>query len=89
MKVTSKKYSTNNAWGFGGSYGTEYTFPSGWVLRVGTACFRHRASRPVRYAVSPEGGRYLDLQEKDGYERAVAQGVPAEVLKFKPRKAKK
>jgi hypothetical protein len=60
---TESLYSTNNSWGFGGSYGTEYRFEDGWALRKGTACFRHLPSHRIAYAIDPQGRRVLDLQD--------------------------
>lgn len=61
--MTERACNTNNAWGFGGSYGTEYVFPNGWVLRKGTACYRHLPTRRIIYAIAPDSTRYLDLHE--------------------------
>lgn len=44
LEIASAPFNTNNAWGFGGGIGTEWTFPDGLRYRQGTAYFRHRAS---------------------------------------------
>ena len=44
LAISSEEYNTNNAWGFGGGYGTEYTFNNGLKLRDGIACYRHAPS---------------------------------------------
>lgn len=72
-------YSTNNAWGFGGSVGTEYTFENGWILRAGIACFRHLPGSRIIYAQSPEGRRYLDLHVK---KELTNPDLPAEIVQF-------
>lgn len=59
--MIERPYSTNNGWGFGGSFGTEYLFEDGWVLRIGKACFRHLPPRQIAYAIEPGGRRHLDL----------------------------
>lgn len=48
------KYNTLNAWGFGGSYGTQIRFSDGWILRKGLACYRHLPSHRIAYAIGPE-----------------------------------
>lgn len=53
LAVRGEDYSTNNAWGFGGSYGREWLLPAGQTLRIGTACFRHLPSRKTAYLLIP------------------------------------
>lgn len=36
-------YNSNNSWGFGGAYGSIYTFKTFQVM-VATACYRHTSS---------------------------------------------
>lgn len=74
--MESIDYSTNNAWGFGGSCGTEYRFESGWRVRHGTLCYRHGPCGKTVYAIDPAGQRYLDLQ-LEGALKSVE--LPAEV----------
>jgi hypothetical protein len=40
---TVENFNSNNAWGFGGSYGKSYKFEKAGnlELRIGTACYRH------------------------------------------------
>lgn len=48
MKILSKKeYNTNNAWGFGGVAGIEYTFENGLTLVEGQAYYRHLNPEPA------------------------------------------
>ena len=44
--IKKEKFNTNNAWGFGGGYGTETTYTNGLVQRKGKACFRHTGTVP-------------------------------------------
>ncbi len=48
--VMSTKVNTNNAWGFGGWYGTRYTFSDGFTCEVGRFSTRHQGTfpRPLR-----------------------------------------
>lgn len=51
-------YNTNNAWGFGGGIGDQYT-KGETVVKVGTAYFRHMA--PARYiTVTVDRKRIVD-----------------------------
>jgi hypothetical protein len=54
--VKAEDFNTNNAWGFGGGYGTEYTYPSGASIRLGTACYRHSCC-----------SKYVALYNKEGH----------------------
>lgn len=73
--MKTKQYNTCNAWGFGGSVGTEVEFPGGWVLRVGTACYRHLPCHRLAYAIRPDGRRFLDLHARE----VRPEGMPAMV----------
>ena len=39
--VSQEDFNTNNAWGFGGGYGTQFKYENGFVCRKGNACYRH------------------------------------------------
>lgn len=59
-------YSTNNAWGFGGSNGKETRFASGWAHRKGTLCYRHAyrgLPTKTEYWLSPWGGKVFSHAE--------------------------
>ena len=58
--VSREEFNTNNAWGFGGGIGTEYTFPDGSKLRVGTACYRHLKPHSYVAAYAASGERVFD-----------------------------
>ena len=45
--VKKEKFNTNNAWGFGGGYGNEYTYSNGLVNRKGKLCYRHTGTSPL------------------------------------------
>ncbi len=52
----SEKVSTLNAWGFGGWYGTRYTFADGFTCEVGRFSTRHQGTFPRPLQVfNPEG----------------------------------
>lgn len=53
--IEPKPYNSNNAWGFGGMDGNEWTFPNGYVYRKGRAYFRHLDPKPIEYGLNPEG----------------------------------
>ena len=64
--VSKRPYNTNNAWGFGGSCGTEVVFDSGWTHRTGRLCYRHEyrgLPTKAEYWVSPEGKRCFTPDE--------------------------
>lgn len=42
--VSTEKYNTNNAWGFGGGRGIQYNFSDGSYIKIGIADFRHLPS---------------------------------------------
>ena len=50
--LPTNEYNTNNAWGFGGSDGHEWTLPDGRRIRVGTARFRHIAGEKIANVVT-------------------------------------
>lgn len=55
-----EKFNTNNDWGFGGAFGTQYTFNDNLYCKVGEACYRHLPS--VKFiAVYHNGTRVLDM----------------------------
>ena len=46
MICTASEFNSNNGWGFGGAYGTQYQFGKGIVMKIGTACYRHTGTSP-------------------------------------------
>ena len=40
-EISKTKFNTNNAWGFGGAYGTTTKYDNNIVKREGTQCYRH------------------------------------------------
>lgn len=63
-EIQPVKYNTCNAWGFGGSFGKEWTFPNGYIYRRGTASTRHQGTFPVRYGLNSDGVRITDEEFK-------------------------
>jgi len=59
LAVKTTDFNTNNAWGFGGGFGKEYTFANGVTIRKGKACFRHTGTTPF-IAVYKDGVRFID-----------------------------
>jgi hypothetical protein len=52
----SEKVNTCNAWGFGGWYGTRYTFDDGYSCEVGRYSTLHQGTHPRPLRVfNPEG----------------------------------
>ncbi len=54
-----ESFNTNNAWGFGGAYGTRYFYPNDVEIVVGTYCYRHTPSRPY-VCVSHDNALIID-----------------------------
>jgi hypothetical protein len=52
-------YNTNNAWGFGGSSGKEWSFSNGWKYRAGRASTRHQGTFPCEYALNSQGQKFF------------------------------
>ena len=57
--VDTELYNTNNAWGFGGSYGKKYFFSNGMMLKIGTACYRHLPSHGIWTLYDNKGNRLI------------------------------
>lgn len=57
-----ESYNTNNAWGFGGGSGLQYTFNNMLYAKIGSASYRHSPSTKyiTLYKLNPE---------KTGYDR--------------------
>lgn len=70
-EIPRTDYNTNNAWGFGGSFGRQWTFPNGFYYRIGSACFRHLPSKPIEYARNADG-QSISLDE---FKRACAEWI--------------
>jgi hypothetical protein len=62
LALSSKTFNTNNGWGFGGGYGTEYTLKNNVVIRTGKACYRH-APPSAFIAIYFEGKRIIDTSK--------------------------
>lgn len=60
--VVGVPFNTNNAWGFGGGFGIEHTFPNGYKCREGTACYRHLRSEKFRTFITPDGMRVTESE---------------------------
>jgi len=52
-------YNSNNSWGFGGAYGSVYTFKTFRVM-VATACYRHTPSTKFIKIYSEDEGTIYD-----------------------------
>lgn len=62
MKSTTKKFNTNNAWGFGGGIGTHTTYENGYSCRKGRAYYRHLKSESFVKYYDADGKRISKRQ---------------------------
>lgn len=60
-KADATKFNTTNAWGFGGSTGTDYTFPNGVKLRKANAHYRHTKSSAYCILYGQDGKRVFEV----------------------------
>lgn len=58
--ATKTEFNSNNAWGFGGGIGTRYELPNKYIVKIGTACFRHLTSVKYITITNPDGRRVFD-----------------------------
>lgn len=75
----ANKVNTNNGWGFGGRFGTDYVFRAPgealFVLQTGELSYRHRGTERIKPRVSVSGiykpftaKLFLELFEKGGIQ---------------------
>ena len=64
LSDSKETFNSNNAWGFGGAYGTIYNFKDNTVeVKVATACYRHTSSTPFIKLTTSDDTEFLDLTD--------------------------